>query len=124
MENKKRTNGIGIVSFDTLSLNTKEIKLRTYSVPLTLEVQAFGIANGSNGPSGQLSYGAAPLTQIHPPGHHVSIVQSTNLLEVLEPPHIRFLGSPMAASSLPWFLRGMMFYCCFRAQAVNLKGTF
>ncbi|KAM7340865.1 hypothetical protein ACRRTK_001480 [Alexandromys fortis] len=74
MENKKRPNGIGTVSFDTLSLNTEEIKLRTYSVPLTLEVQAFGLANGSNGPSGQLSYGAAPLTQNHPPGHHVSIV--------------------------------------------------
>lgn len=112
------------MSFDTLSLNTKEIKLRMYSVPLTHEVQAFGIADGSSGPSGQLSYGAAPLTQIHPPGHHVSIIQSTNLLEALEPPHIRFLGSPMAASSLPWFLWGMMFYRCFRAQAVNLKGTF
>lgn len=112
MVNKRRTKGIGTVSFDTLSLNTKEIKLRTYRIPLTHEVQAFGIANGSNGPSGQLSYGAAPLTQIHPPGHHVSIVQSTNLLEALEPPLIRLLGSPMAASSLPWFLWGMMFYRC------------
>lgn len=72
---------MGTVSFDTLSLNTKEIKLRTNRIPLTHEVQAFGIANGSNGPSGQLSYGAAPLTQIHPPGHHVSTIQSTNLLE-------------------------------------------
>lgn len=39
--------GVGTMSCDTVSLNSKEIQLRTYSVPWTHEVWAFGIASGS-----------------------------------------------------------------------------
>lgn len=59
----KEQTELGQCLLDTLGLNTKEIKLRTYRVPWTHGIRAFGTANGSNEPSGQLSYGAAPSTQ-------------------------------------------------------------
>lgn len=44
--------------------------------------------------------------RIHSPGHHVSVIQSTNPLEAREAPRVPFLGSYMAASSLPCFTLG------------------
>lgn len=107
--NKRRRNGIGTVSIDTLSLNTKEIKLRTYRVPWTHEVRPLAQPMALMGYLGSFPMVLLHQPKINPHGHHVSIVQSTNLLEALEPPHIPFLGAYMAASSLPCFLWGMMF---------------
>lgn len=97
------------MSIDTLSLNTKEIKLRTYRVPWTHEVRPLAQPMALMGYLGSFPMVLLHQPKINPHGHHVSIVQSTNLLEALEPPHIPFLGAYMAASSLPCFLWGMMF---------------
>lgn len=103
-QKEAHNHGIGTMSCDTLSLNTKEIKLRRCSVPWTHEVWAFGIANGSLYWAIWAAFlWCCSINPKAPPPGTMSV--SYNL-----PAHPCW----KAASFLSCFLWGMMFQCCFR----------